>query len=181
MWKYIVTDMAGAFRYLPYGLIVGVLAAAVLGAVNRHRVRKCKSPLPVAAHTCFWMYMAIMIVITFLSRESGSRNGVDLEFFSTWGINDRNNAFVVENILLFLPYGIVTAWAFPSMRNLVCCTLLGAVTSLGIEYMQMVTERGYFQIDDILTNTLGTLAGYLIFRCVWAVCRRIKACTGKRT
>ena len=32
---------------------------------------------------------------------------MDLELFSTWGINDRNNAFVVENVLLFIPYGFV--------------------------------------------------------------------------
>ena len=174
MIRYIVRDLEAAFHYLPYGLIVGMLAVVILCAINDRRVKKQKAPISVAAHVSFLMYMAILLVITFLSRESGSRNGVDLELFSTWGINDRNNALVVENILLFIPYGFVTAWAFPSLRNLICCTLFGAVTSLGIEYMQMLTSRGYFQIDDIITNTLGAIIGYIVFRCVWAVCRMVR-------
>ena len=174
MLKYIVMDLTGALRYLPYGLMVGALAVVIFCTVNRRRLKRQKAPLSVAANASFLMYMAIMVIITFLSRESGSRDGVDLEIFSTWGINDRNNAFVIENILLFIPYGMVTAWAFPSIRSLIGCTLLGAVTSLGIEYMQMVTKRGYFQIDDILTNTLGTFVGYILFWCVWSVCRLVR-------
>ena len=179
MIEYIVRDLAKMLKFLPYGLIVGVLAVLILCAINRRRVKEQKRTLTVAAHVSFFMYVAILIVITFLSRESGSRNGVDLELFSTWGINERNNALVVENILLFLPYGFVAAWAFPSIRNLLGCSLLGFVTSLGIEFMQMVTERGYFQIDDIITNTLGSIIGYLIFRCVWGVYKLCKSSKGE--
>ncbi len=84
---------------------------------------------------------------------------------------DRNNAFVVENILLFIPYGFACPWVFRRARNLFCCTLIGAVTSLGIESLQLLTRRGYFQIDDILTNTLGTILGFLIYWLWRGVCR----------
>ena len=105
-----------------------------------------------------------MLFITFLSRENGSRNGIDLELFSTWGINKRNNAFVIENILLFVPYGFICAWALQGAKRLIPNAMLGLATSLGIETMQLVTRRGYFQIDDVLTNTMGMVIGYLIFR-----------------
>lgn len=171
MINYIWKDLIAAMRHLPYGIMAGILAVIILSVVNTRRRRKGKVTLPAAAYSGFFMYGVILLLITFLSRETGSRNGIDLELFSTWGISDRNNAFVIENILLFIPYGFVSAWAFTSMRNLLCCTLFGAVTSLGIEYLQLITERGYFQIDDILTNTLGTIAGYIVFLCARSIFR----------
>ena len=39
---------------------------------------------------------------------------------------------------------------------------VGVVSSLFIEIMQWLTKTGYFELDDIMTNTLGMLIGYLI-------------------
>ncbi len=154
-------------RYLPYGLVVGILAVIILSAIRDARVGKGKASFSVAAYTGLVMYAAIMLIISFLSRESGSSNGIDMEFLSTWGINSRNNAYLIENIIFFIPYGFVCAWALKPARRLLVCTGIGSMTSLGIECMQLVTGRGVFQIDDFLTNTLGALIGYLLFRCVW--------------
>lgn len=49
------------------------------------------------------------------------------------------------------------------MRRMGYCVATGAFTSICIESLQLVTGRGYFQIDDILTNTLGMFLGYLVF------------------
>lgn len=155
-------------RYLPYGIAVGIIVAVLLAVVNDRLVKCGKNPISIAAVTSFFMYAVIVVCITFLSREDGSRKGiVDLELFSTWGINDRNNAFVIENILLFIPYGFVCAWALKHARKLWSCTLYGLFTSLSIEMLQMITRRGYFQVDDILTNVAGTVLGYLLFWCIW--------------
>ena len=168
MFKYVCEDMMYALRYLPWGMLIGIpLAFAVLKLVDDIQ-RKHRKPevnrLPVML---FCIYIAVMLVITFLSRENGSRSGaMDLQLFSTWGINERNNAFVIENVLLFIPYGFLYRWNFRQTGTVWRCLLLGAVTSLGIELMQLVTARGYFQIDDILTNTLGALIGGILFRVV---------------
>ena len=45
-----------------------------------------------------------------------------------------------------------------------------------LEVLQLLTGRGYFQVDDILTNTLGALIGFLIF----AIARRILRATGRK-
>ena len=100
MIKYIVKDLKGALYYLPYGVIVGILVLIICKIINGRRRKKGESLLAVPGRVSFWMYASILIIITFLSRETGSRNGIDLELFSTWGINDRNNAYVIENILL---------------------------------------------------------------------------------
>lgn len=166
MLKYIISDMLATLRYLPYGIIAGLFAVLILRKINQGRKRHGKVTVSLPAVSCLVMYVAIILVITYFSRESGSRVGMDLELFSTWGINKRNNAYVVENVLLFIPYGFVLAWADTRQRNFFRNLLTGALTSLAIECMQLVTGRGYFQIDDILTNILGTILGFL---CYWIV------------
>lgn len=165
MFAYIYRDMMSMVRFLPYGLAMGLLLASLfLWGINGFRSRKGKTPVakfPVAA---FVVYISLMLIITFLSRESGGSGGFDLELFSTWGINDRNNAFVIENILLFVPYGFLGCLACKRCGHLLHCLVLGALTSLCIETMQLITGRGIFQIDDILTNTLGAVTGYLLYR-----------------
>lgn len=152
-------------KHLPYGFLIGLpVATLFLWAANRGKGREGKPSvrkLPVAA---FGVYLSVMLVITFLSRESGDSKVFDLELFSTWGINDRNNAYVIENIMLFVPFGFLGSWAFEKMRHFFCCLALGAFTSLCIESLQLVTGRGFFQIDDILTNTLGAVIGFLVYR-----------------
>lgn len=171
MIEYVIKDVAAVLRFLPYGLVVGILVAIILSAVNDRRVRKGKRQVSVASTTAFFMYTAIILFITFLSRENGSRVGVDLELFSTFGINGRNNAYVVENVLLFIPYGFVSPWAIKRVRKFWPCALFGFFSSGVIECLQLVTGRGYFQIDDILTNALGTMIGWILFRCVLSEAR----------
>lgn len=180
MIKYIDADMSQAFGYLPYGLAVGLpLAVLAVLLMNAVRKRKQKPPVKWVPVTVLSVYIAVMLAITFLSRESGSRSELlDLQLFSTWGINDRNNAFVIENVLLFIPYGFLYCWNFPRKMRILCCTLSGAAVSLGVETMQLLTGRGYFQIDDIVTNTLGALIGGLLYALcctLGRLCRRLAA------
>ena len=105
---------------------------------------------------------------------------MDLELFSTWGINTRNNAFVVENVLLFIPYGFACPWAFPWLRGFFRNIFAAFVTSLGVETFQLITGRGYFQIDDILTNVLGGIIGYWMFWLVYHTLQRIRGSRSMR-
>lgn len=172
MIGYIYKDMMSAAKYLPWGIIVGIPLGILLSGLFGDARKEKNGRASAAAIVAFGIYMAIVLMLTFLSRESGSRSGIDLELFSTWGINERNNAYVVENVLLFIPYGFVCCWAFPGTRKFLRCTAVGGVTSLGVEWLQLVTGRGFFQIDDILTNILGTMMGYIIFRLLWGFRRK---------
>lgn len=172
MAKYIIKDITAVLRFLPYGLVVGMIVAIVLSVINDRRVKKGKKPISVVAITGFIMYTVVLLFITFWSREDGSSEGINLELFSTWGINIRNNAYVIENILLFIPYGFLCAWVFKPVRNVVLCTVIGAVSSLGIEWLQLITGRGFFQTDDVVTNTIGAFIGCLMFRILLLLPRR---------
>ena len=175
MLKYIIKDLKEAFVYLPYGIMAGAVMGLILNGLNARRERKGKDAFPMAGLMAFSLYLMIILVITFFSREDGSRNrAMDLQLFSTWGINTRNNAFVVENVLLFIPYGFVCPWAFPWLRGFFRNTFAAFVTSLGVETFQLITGRGYFQIDDILTNVLGAVIGYVIYCMIVGMYRKIR-------
>lgn len=174
MIKYIIKDLTAVSRYLPHGIVAGVIIVLVLSVINDRRVRRQKQPFSMLWVTSLLMYLFIMICITFLSRESGSSNGIDMELFSTWMINTRNKALVVENILLFIPYGLLFPLAVPRYRSFLSVLLIGLDTSLVIECLQLITARGFFQLDDILTNTLGMVIGYGVFKVFWRIGKKGK-------
>ena len=50
--------------------------------------------------------------------------------------------------------------------------LTGFICSCSIEIVQHITQTGYLQLDDVVTNTMGTLLGWFIWR-AWKVDRKI--------
>ena len=166
MVKYLINDIGGMFLYVPYLGIAALGMLLVTLAGNIGRKAKGKAPRSILATTLFRTYIIAILIITFLSRESGTRLGFDLEIGSTWGINNRNKALVIENVLLFVPFGFLAAWSIPAMRNIFTGLFWGVLCSWGIECMQLITQRGYFQIDDIITNALGTVIGLILYAIV---------------
>ena len=118
---------------------------------------------PIISSVAFCTYLLIIFCLTLLSREQGSTTKIDLEIGSTLRINARNNAYVVENILLFIPYGFCLAWRFGSRKRWSINIFTGLLTTLAVEYTQLLTGRGVFQIDDILTNALGCIVGLVCY------------------
>lgn len=64
----------------------------------------------------------------------------------------------VGNIILFIPYGMVTGFLFKHNR-LIKAGMAGAVLSIAIEMIQLFMPNRWTDIDDIMLNTFGTLIG----------------------
>lgn len=165
MWKYVVQDLLGTLKYAPYGILIGSLLYCLLMIVRKKKGDSDKQGNSVV-EMIFWVYVAVIVVITFLSREGGSTKGIDLRIGSSLGINARNDAYAVENILLFLPYGFLWGLMRRRKKGLWNALAVGFLTSLGIEFLQLFSGRGVFQTDDMITNTLGAVVGYILYRCV---------------
>lgn len=58
-----------------------------------------------------WMviltYLIVLVQVALLSREPGSRTTTDLIPFSTFGTTIQSRAYEIENIIIFLPMGIL--------------------------------------------------------------------------
>ncbi len=164
MLKYLMQDMARMVRYVPYGIILGGSLFFAVYLINLRRKKLGMEPGRLFATVCFYTYLGILLMITYFFRESGAETKIDLQIGSTLRINTRNNAFLIENILLFMPYGFCITWYREWKHVFFKSLLLGFITSVSIEVMQLITQRGVFQIDDILTNALGCVIGGLLFR-----------------
>lgn len=65
------------------------------------------------------------------------------------------------NILLFVPLGFLLPLLWKEFQSLKCTVMSGFCLSMGIEILQIFTFR-LTDIDDLITNTLGTLFGFFI-------------------
>ena len=117
-----------------------------------------------AIWTLFLCYGLVLIQTAFFSREPGSRKQISLILFETWGHSVQSHAYVIENIFMFIPFGIMMPILFKRMKKMCWCVFTGFLVSCTIEISQLITQRGYMQIDDVLTNTAGAMAGWLLWR-----------------
>ena len=123
----------------------------------------------------FMIYAAVLFQQAFFSRPPGSRAEVNLTLLGTWGRSAQGNAYVIENIIMFIPWGILLTLLFrPFSRNGFLCVLSGFAASVALETVQYLTQRGFCQLDDVVMNTLGTLAGWCIAAAFLAAGRFLK-------
>ena len=155
------------------GLIAGILFLIVMYILKKFGLIQSKKSEPLREFLLFLIivYAAVLLKLAFFSREPGSRTTVDLTLFNTWGTTMQAHAFFVENIIMFIPFGILIPTAFPVMRNIFVCTLTALACSLCLEMFQLITGRGFCQLDDVITNTLGAFIGYMVYR-MWVVMHR---------
>ena len=167
----ILEHLREAMSYLPAGMICGgVSAAGYVGvALAWGRGRKQSqggSGLVRKGWLVFLSttYVAVVLLLAFFSREPGSRTGVDLQLFATWGESAEAHAYVIENVLMLIPFGMLFPCLFRPLRKGWICTGVGCGLSVTLEFAQWLTQRGHCQLDDVVTNTLGAWIGWLIFR-----------------
>ncbi len=67
---------------------------------------------------------------------------------------------IVGNILAFVPLGFFISLLF-FKKNIIKTMLFGILAIFVIESIQLVTKIGFFDIDDILLNSIGILIGYI--------------------
>ena len=87
--------------------------------------------------------------------------------------------------MLFVPFSILLLWAFEKEllgesenirfgKTVWEATKVVAVFSFLIEFTQLLFHLGTFQISDLFFNTIGGLAGGIIYFLVNAVAERIR-------
>lgn len=70
---------------------------------------------------------------------------------------------IVQNLILFMPFGFLL-FAASSQPRTSRILLLGFLLSLSIELCQLLFRLGWFEVDDILHNVLGTYLGIRLYR-----------------
>lgn len=79
---------------------------------------------------------------------------------------------VLLNVALFVPLGIVLPLLARAFRKWYLMLAAGFGMTLFIEIAQLVTARGIFDIDDLVTNTLGAMLGWSIIMIILTIAER---------
>lgn len=126
------------------------------------------------------LYTVIFVILesTVFSRELGVYYGYKPELFWSWRLAASGDAkyleYIVLNIILFIPAGILIPFAFSPLISLFMSPLIGFLTSFSIELLQFYLKRGVFETDDIFNNTLGCILGTLVVDIIWLIIFIIK-------
>jgi glycopeptide antibiotics resistance protein len=71
------------------------------------------------------------------------------------------------NLALLLPLGLLGPIVYPAMDRWWRVALLALLVSTAIELTQLLVPDRSADIDDVLVNVAGALAGYALFRMSW--------------
>lgn len=161
--------------YQPVSYLLVISVAAMLAAGSYLGIRKvtgrgirCQISANGLCRVLLLVYFLVLLQTALFSREPGSRHSLDLTLFETWGRSAVSHAYFIENILMYLPFGILVPACFRKMERPWVCVLTACGSSALLELTQLLTRRGYCQLDDVVTNTAGALLGW----CIWKLVRK---------
>lgn len=145
-------------------LFTGILFMMAGRWINRKLNRQKLLSILLFADGFFLYYM---LYVTLFMRSIGSRREVELLPFTDPALINGDFHYVMENVLLFIPFGILlymTLRAYGrkcSMRTVLSASFL---TSVSVEFLQYVFACGKSEIDDVITNIAGALIGYMLIK-----------------
>lgn len=111
----------------------------------------------------FIAYIYCVLQLTILSREPGNYGGVDWRFLVRWNENDSQKAFLLANIIMFIPFGVLFPMFGKAATHILISLPVAMACSICIEFIQLKYQLGFCQLDDVAANSVGFLMGFFIF------------------
>jgi glycopeptide antibiotics resistance protein len=102
--------------------------------------------------------------------QAGLNNMILVPFRTTWICLSGEKGLwmgfenIAGNLLGFAPMGFFVPVLFVSLNNRKKAVATVFAISLFLELTQLFTGVGYFDIDDLIQNTLGGLIGYWLYK-----------------
>lgn len=163
----VIEQIFNAFTYIPRGCVWAVcittvvFVSGILWKFCLHKSIKWTFWCRLFPFFIFIIYVYCLLQVTILSREQGNFGGIDWRIFARWSENDSEKAFVIMNILMFIPFGILFPMFGKWAGHILISWPIATMCSIGIEMTQLKYQIGACQFEDIVTNSSGFLIGFL--------------------
>ncbi|MDO5574828.1 MAG: VanZ family protein [bacterium] len=72
---------------------------------------------------------------------------------------------ILANLLLFIPVGFLIPIAYPERKRFFKTMGVCLVITVFIELFQYITCLGFCDIDDIILNMVGSMIGFVVYKC----------------
>lgn len=160
------------YAYVNHGSKIAVVVFLLVFIAKIYKESVFRSLKDAICSALLGMYIYIVIGITMLSRMEEYVSYINLDFFSTFNNSFSSKMYIYENILLFVPLTILLFTLTKAFRKWWVALITGILCSIIIETIQLMAHLGRFEVDDILTNTLGALLGFLLCKILELIYRR---------
>lgn len=125
----------------------------------------------------FALYSLLMLWLLFGQRMgAGGGIGINLQPFDTirrflWVLENSNSTGALRhavvnlagNVVMFVPLGFFLPAAFRCFRRFWSCGMVALGVILTVELLQLITQLGACDVDDLILNLVGALLGYGIW------------------
>lgn len=140
--RYIIQDFSQPVLSLIPAIFVSTCVIFVISRLCEKRgVSEKKCIRSRVIWTLFLAYILVVFHTTFFSREAGSRKTVSLILFETWGRSFHMHAMFIENIIMFIPFGVFLPTLFERFRNWRLCVLTGFCVPAALRF-RSISPRG---------------------------------------
>ena len=117
---------------------------------------------------------SFIFVMTLLGREIGDSYHIRLKPFQSYFLTLIEGEMeillqILVNIAMYIPIGFLLPCCFEMFERYRRVMLVGILTSLCIEVIQFILKIGMFEVDDIISNTLGCIIGLGL----WLICEKM--------
>ena len=148
--------------YYSFVIIAMVLSLPIIS----HFLRRSPRLLKWSNYIILAVYLFANLYLTLFSRGIDTHNQVRLTpFWSYVKMLDspRLREEIILNIYLYIPFGYLMHYAFPKLkwRTVFFC---GVALSCLTELTQLVLGLGWCEVDDVISNSLGTLIGIGMYK-----------------
>ena len=102
-------------------------------------------------------YVFLIFAETLLIRNSFNGVHVQPELFWSWKAWGRQKGQILANVIMFIPIGMLVdvLWKWKGL-------LMAVGLSCTIELLQLISQRGLCEFDDVIHNALGALIGVCV-------------------
>lgn len=165
----VIKRIIDALMYIPSGckwaicIVSTVLAVGLILRFGLHKKIPYIFWLRLIAYFFFIIYAYCVLQLTIFNRESGNFGGIDWRLFARWHENDAQKAFLIANIIMFIPLGILMPFLCKWTKHILISLPIATLSSIAIEAIQLKYQIGSCQLDDVVVNTLGFLIGFLVY------------------
>lgn len=162
-------------------LVVAIILIMIIGVFRWGSLRLNEGQYKKLLLIAILLYGVVVLYLTLLSRPYHPRTPDFIPFHWLWRfikwsnfhnlstifISVRNAFFTVSNyllnIMLFIPLGYLglDIWRKKSCKTVVLRAFLFSVL---IEISQLVCSLGYFEVDDLIANSLGAYVGWRLWK-----------------
>lgn len=149
-------------------VLASILLIPVFLVLHRTRFHSAKNTI---LYTVFSIYLAAVYSVVGLPNVTYVRFEPNLNLVPFLNMFSALTGTIL-NVILFVPMGFFLMLLWKRFRNPLRCILFGFAASLTIEILQIFTFRAT-DINDLITNTLGTLIGWLLGYLVLKCCPKL--------